>query len=318
LKLTWRDDFSDEDWDASLVRLGGHPLQSAHWGRARRKAEGLEYVTLATCVDGQPVWMARAEIRKIPFVGSVAWVPKGPVVADVESTQYQALGFEHLAKYSFLLSVSSPWQQALVGDSSSASDYPRTIWIDLAKGKDQLWVSLEKQWRYGVGYAARSGLTVEQTVDERDIGKFFALCQQISKVKGFKLPASLPLMKHLLRQNTNGAVSSHLFLARYQGGIATGVFIIKCGTNIHYMWGATDRKYSKQRPGEATQWAVIEWALEQGCSLYDLEGIDLEGNPGVYAFKKKMGGEEVVLEAPRLNPLTLRGKLIAPLVRTRF
>jgi lipid II:glycine glycyltransferase (peptidoglycan interpeptide bridge formation enzyme) len=84
------------------------------------------------------------------------------------------------------------------------------------------------------------------------------------------------------------------------------------------MWGATDRKYSKQRPGEATQWAVIEWALEQGCSLYDLEGIDLEGNPGVYAFKKKMGGEEVVLEAPRLNPLTLRGKLIAPLVRTRF
>ena len=53
----------------------------------------------------------------------------------------------------------------------------------------------------------------------------------------------------------------------------------------------------------------MEWAVSQGCTRYDLEGIDPDNNPGVYAFKKKMGGEEVDLAGKEYQPLNMLGKL---------
>ena len=44
-------------------------------------------------------------------------------------------------------------------------------------------------------------------------------------------------------------------------------------------------------------------------SRYDLEGIDPVGNPGVYQFKKKMGGVEVVLQGMEVVPLSLVGRV---------
>ena len=73
--------------------------------------------------------------------------------------------------------------------------------------------------------------------------------------------------------------------------------------------GASDRKFSKQRVGEAVQWAVMEWAAANGCTRYDLEGIDPVNNPGVYVFKKKMGGEIIDLVGQEYVPLNARGKL---------
>jgi len=39
-------------------------------------------------------------------------------------------------------------------------------------------------------------------------------------------------------------------------------------------------------------------AREAGCQFYDLGGIDPEKNPGVYHFKKGMGGEDVTVPGP--------------------
>jgi lipid II:glycine glycyltransferase (peptidoglycan interpeptide bridge formation enzyme) len=46
------------------------------------------------------------------------------------------------------------------------------------------------------------------------------------------------------------------------------------------------------------QWAAIQKAKALGCQWYDLGGIDPEGNPGVYNFKKRMGGKEIILPGP--------------------
>lgn len=58
-------------------------------------------------------------------------------------------------------------------------------------------------------------------------------------------------------------------------------------------------------PNYAVQWAAIQWAKEQGCSVYDLWGVpdfpeeELEANFmerhdglwGVYRFKRGFGGQ---------------------------
>ena len=136
------------------------------------------------------------------------------------------------------------------------------------------------------------------------------MCLNISQSKGFELPGSEELMRFLLRNSYAEDLTMHLFLAKYEGVIGAGAFIVRSGKHVHYLWGASDRKFSRQRVGEAVQWAVIEWAVSQGCVRYDLEGIDPVTNPGVYAFKKKMGGSEVVLSGKSFYALNLRGKML--------
>ena len=69
--------------------------------------------------------------------------------------------------------------------------------------------------------------------------------------------------------------------------------------------------HAKRRVGEAVQWGAIEWALDRGCTLYDLEGIDPERAPTVYAFKKKMGGREVMLAGKQYSASSFAGRTLA-------
>src|SRR5262249_36012865 len=153
---------------------------------------------------------------------------------------------------------------------------PRTIWIDLTRGREALMAGLDKQWRYGVGRASRLGVSISEETDEASLVQFHALCRVVSQQKGFDLPASLALMNGLVARYKTQATEAALLLARVNGEIAAGSFLIRCGRSAHYFWGATDRAHSHQRVGEAVQWASIEWAMDRHCERYDLEGIDRE------------------------------------------
>ena len=310
--VRFRDGLEDAEWDESLVRLGGHPLQSAHWGRAREQTSGRRFFGVAGYEHDEPVWMARADVRPVALLGRVAWVPRGPTVSPNASGDVAVAGMRRLSAMGFCMCISSPWRR--VSHDVVRSVGPRTIWIDLTQGRESLWAGLQKKWRHGVGYAKRVGVGVEQTRSPERVTEFFRLCQIVSEAKGFDLPASEALLSALLASPTDTPVASHLFIATCGGKLAAGAFIIRCGRHIHYFWGATDRELSKQRPGEALHWAIIEWALAQGCTLYDLEGIDPKGNAGTYEFKRKMGGEEVHLAAQEVVAFSLLGHAVAPFV----
>jgi lipid II:glycine glycyltransferase (peptidoglycan interpeptide bridge formation enzyme) len=224
-------------------------------------------------------------------------------------------GASELKKLGFALHVGTPWRKVQAQEGQSTGT--RTIWIDLASGREALWGGLQKKWRHGVGFAKRAGVCVEQTRSPHRVTEFFRLCQAVSESKGFDLPASESLLSALLESPVDAPVASHLFIATFDGQLAAGAFILRCGRHIHYFWGATDRELAKNRPGEALHWAIIEWALVTGCTLYDLEGIDPKGNAGTYEFKRKMGGKEIGLPGIQLSPLDWRGRLIAPVVSRR-
>lgn len=48
---------------------------------------------------------------------------------------------------------------------------------------------------------------------------------------------------------------------------------------------------------------------------YDLEGIDPARNPGVYQFKRKMGGIEVTLQGMDATPLSWTGHVFVSVGR---
>lgn len=102
-----------------------------------------------------------------------------------------------------------------------------------------------------------------------------------------------------------------LFLAKVDGGNWRRFIDSQVGKAIHYMWGASNRAYSKLRGvSEAVQWGVIEWAMAEGCTLYDLEGIDPINNPGSYQFKKKWAAVRWFLQCKSSHSLSWRGAVI--------
>lgn len=311
--LQWRADADAPAWDSALAALGGHALQSALWGDARKAVDGIADRRWMALRAGEPVFMARIEERRLPGLGWIGWTPRGPSGAHAGELS-DALAAQ-LAQSGMRLLVGDPWQ-AVRGDIATGAIAPRTIWIDLTGGREAVSRKLDKQWRYGVGRAQRMGVTVDTSPSDQDLADFFALCRSISERKRFDLSGSSALMRHLLAM-PNAAAEARLFLARYRGRIGAGAFVIRCGRSLHFVWGGTDRGAADARVGEAVQWAAIEWGLAQGCTRYDLEGIDPVGNPGTYAFKKKMGGAEVTLCGKQYHPVGVGGRALAWLDRQR-
>lgn len=307
MNYIWKHDLSATEWDRNLAILGGHPLQSSLWGDARLKVDGIKYHRWAAFEGDELVWMVRFEERRIVRMMRGAWAPKCLACPPDVHIEFLSL----LREQGYLLCIEDVYSPFVVsstaGDSTAVR--PKTILIDLKKGRDGVLADIDKQWRYGVRAAERAGVVVEQSSRKEDIVQFFAKCGEISKKKSFALPGSEQLVMALLCDVSTPDTEAQLFLARSEGCIAAGALVLRCGKTLHYFWGTSDRTFSKQRPGEAVQWGVIEWAIEQGLETYDLEGIDPVHNNGVSAFKRKMGGVEVEMAGMYSHPLNLRGRL---------
>jgi len=258
--------------------------------------------------------MARVELRRIPLLGGCAgWIPRGPAGAcgDVGKAVISPLAM--LIGRPALV-ITDPFLEVA---ADAPAHRPRTIWIDLSLGERATWDRAESPFRQGVRKAKQSGVVVGQSRSQPDQDAFFALTQQISDQKKFDLVLSRGTLAALLSSGAQGAVSAHLFIARCEDAFAAAALIIKCGSSVHYISGGTDRSYSRQRVGEALHWSIIEWAIAAGAKLYDLEGIDPRRNPGTFAFKKKMGGREVVLAGKKYYALSGLGAAVAAVDRYR-
>lgn len=307
--IEWRTDIPAAEWDRHLAVLGGHPLQSALWGDARRAVDGINDQRWMASIDQRVVLLARVEPRTIPVLGRAAWMPRGPVMAPGAEDQavVEAL-LRRLASERFLLCIDDPYRPlASPRPAHPLLPTPRTAWIDLAKGRDAVWKATDRQWRYGVRAAERAGVIVQQTRSGSDAEAFFLLCEAVSRRKKFELPGSAALLKALLQRPLAPDVEARLFEARVDARLAAGAVVLRVGSSLHYFWGGVDRAFSKQRVGEAVQGAILEWALDAGITRYDLEGIDPVANPGTYQFKMKMGAEELELPGRRAFPLSMLG-----------
>jgi FemAB family len=71
------------------------------------------------------------------------------------------------------------------------------------------------------------------------------------------------------------------------------------GDSAIYLLGATSDDGLNAKGAYLLQWTMIQWLKENGIKWYDLGGIDPEGNPGVYSFKRGLSGADV----SQLTPL---------------
>jgi peptidoglycan pentaglycine glycine transferase (the first glycine) len=313
--LVWIKDPPAAEWDCALATLRGHPLQSSVWGQARAMVHGVvEHRWLLRRSD-RPVWMIRVEERKIGPIAKIAWAPRGPAGETAELSLSTPPGFsERLRAEGFSLLITDPWIKVNGEATHSPDDVggtrPRTIWLDLSQGADAIFQGFHKLTRWGVRRAVRGGVVVQATSDAGRIGDFVNLCVSISDRKGFE-PRVTPEMIYTLLSLSSYSenMKAVQFVSLKDSKLGSGLFVIRVGRSLHQIWGGFNRDFRQDHAGEACQWAVIEWALAQGCTRYDLEGIDPINNPSVYQFKRRLGGEEVTLHGHKHFPVSCIGRL---------
>lgn len=307
--FNWKENLSTDEWDDMIARFGGHPLQSTIWGEARKANDNIQYHRWVAFTNNNPIFLARFEIRTFLKWFKIAWLPRGPIILDasLRSTVYEAF-FNRLKQKGFIFCITNPWKK--LTEATNKKNTFLTIWLDLTIGKEALWNNLQKQFRYGVRRAIKLGVKIERSQSTDDIVAFNQLCASISIKKDFQMRTSSALMSALTNGNSK-SIEAHLFTAKFEDKLCGGAFIIRCGDSIHYMWGGIDRAYSHLCVGEAIQWAAVEWAVDQSCKLYDLEGITANQNSGVDIFKKKLGGEVVINPGINIHALYWPHNLLA-------
>ena len=247
----WDENLTEDELDHFLSKYHGHPLQSAKWGNSKKLSTGIKDHRWAALKNGLPVFIARFEERSIFKFFKVAWCPKGPLVIDKvnESTLHEEF-LQRLKKKGFIICATNPWEKIELVSQSRSVFY--TVWVDLTLQKEKLWENLHKKCRSDIKRAKKLGVVIEKSESLDDLRSFYKICESISKSKGFNLGSSLQLMMNLISNLHQEHVESSLFVARYEGNLCGGAFIMRCGKSIHYLWGGVNREFSHLCIGEAT------------------------------------------------------------------
>lgn len=305
---------TDQQWD-QFVRQHprGHFLQLSAWGQLK-SAYGWSAVRVAIG-DAQPRAGAQVLLRRLPLrIGTLAYIPFGPLVdwhdlAQVQSLfaairaavkKHRAIFLKIEPGYDIPLDVLK--QQGFV-ESQQTVQPPHTVLIDLDSSEEIL-----KRMNQGTRRNIRKAEKHEVVIREgsrADIDSFTAMMNETGDRQAFgvHVPAYYARAYELFVP----AGDAVLLMGSYNGLDLAGVFVFKVGRAAWYQYGASRDAERQRMAAFGVQWAGIEWALQQGCTTYDMVGIPDEdeatleaqfearqdGLWGVYRFKRGWGGRLV-------------------------
>jgi peptidoglycan pentaglycine glycine transferase (the first glycine) len=318
--------FDQEDdqaaWDEQVTATpGGHLLQSWAWGELKAR-----FGWHAQRVAAGPSW-AQVLYRPLPGgLGTIAYVPKGPVVDWGDPAQGEAAlrallaAIEPLARQQRAICLkiepdleedlaSSPDMRALLAGlgfrpSPQTVQPRRTLMVDLDADPEELLGRMKQKTRYNVRLAGRKGVTV-RAGDEADLPAFFRMMEVTAGRDDFGIHSRA--YYETVHRLFVSADRGRLLLAEHEGELLAGLVVLSfCDTAI-YMYGASSDEKRNLMPTYLLQWEAMQWAREQGCRTYDLWGVPDEdeetleaefaarsdGLWGVYRFKRGFGGRLV-------------------------
>ncbi|CAM3057438.1 FemAB family protein [Williamsia muralis] len=225
----------------------------------------------------------------VPLVGAL-WVLFGPPVLDVHDLIRSGRAVAAFGAENGITAVRVRSQLKANADDAKllrAQGFTRvptwlddsTVIVDLRGSELDVQARFKKRARKSIRRAAQEGVTVERVPATDENCRI--LYEMLDATSGgrFRIPG-LETSTALFQQY-EASGDGQLFLARHQGEVVVGAFVSKLGKNALYLGAGSIRK----RPGDpflcglggsraayALQWEIMQWAREQGCERYDLDG----------------------------------------------
>jgi lipid II:glycine glycyltransferase (peptidoglycan interpeptide bridge formation enzyme) len=172
---------------------------------------------------------------------------------------------------------------------------PRFVFrLDITPPEEHLLANLHQKTRYNLGLAERKGVEVAATENKEDLAVFYQILVETASRDRF-LIRSYDYFS-VLWDKLIARGYARLFLARYQGEVIAGTLAFIFGQKTWYIYGASSNRHRNVMPNYLLQWRMIQWAKQEGCTLYDFRGVPgslTEDNPlyGLYRFKKGFNGQ---------------------------
>jgi lipid II:glycine glycyltransferase (peptidoglycan interpeptide bridge formation enzyme) len=288
-----------------------HVLQTAEWGE------------LKSAFDWQPARIISGEtgvqilFRKLPLGFTFAYLPKPvfggqfPAAKDPFWAEVDAVCRRERAI--FLKIEPDDWEEPAGSSSRLPAELhgsfrlsshniqpPRTVLVSLEGSEDQILARMKQKCRYNVRLAEKKGITVRPW---RDLEGFHRLMQVTGGRDGFSVHSLAYYRK--VYDLFHPAGLAELLVAEFEGRPLAALMIFAHGSSSWYLYGASNDEERNRMPTYLLQWQAIKWALQRGCTQYDLWGVPdadetvleakFEGRSdglwGVYRFKRGFGGQ---------------------------
>ncbi len=292
-----------------------HILQSYQWGEVKA---GTGWVPLRLVVEDQGEIVAAATIleRRVPIIGKkIFYAPRGPVL-DYSNRQLFDFVLDEIAKiarqrgaFVFKLDPDIPSSDTSLDaylrekgfQSQSNQDFdgiqPRYVFrMDISPDADVLLADMHSKTRYNLRLAQRKGVAIKDNCTRDDLAPFYEILKVTADRDEFLIRSFVyfeMIWDHLIEEGL-----AKLFMADYEGEYIAGTLAFIFGDKCWYIYGASSNEHRNKMPNYLLQWTMIQWAKENGCTMYDFRGVPgnlTEDNPlyGLYRFKKGFGAEYV-------------------------
>jgi hypothetical protein len=316
---------TDAEWAASVGSFWGYGYrQTWAYGETLARLRGAASEHVLVYDAGRLVGAADVRLRRLPVVGGgLAYVSGGPLLnlrSGDERLPFflartlRALKQEYAVRRGCVLRCVPPLDMAdepagvaelfrAEGFGTCASPPPyRTIQLDISQPVERIRGQFAQKWRNALNGALKQPLSVSVREDAEAIARFATLFTSFVARKGFavdlgpdfysEVQGRLPPKERLVVQ-----------LAELDGDLVAGHISSMLGDTCVYLLGATGPAGLRSKAAYLLQWNTILLAKERGLRWYDLGGIDPVDNPGVYHFKRGLGGKDVTAPGPfELSP----------------
>jgi hypothetical protein len=325
------DNITESEWNSLLEQFADASIyQTWAYGAVSWGERHLSHLVLLR--DKAPVAIAQLRIVRVPLVtAGIAYLRWGPVCTPeggsrdpaVWQAAIDALIEEYVNRRGLMLRVlpllfsQDVMAPALTeicdraGFAFEAGRY-RTLRVDLSHGVEQLRSRLAHKWRNQLNAAERNDLQVEEGTDDALYDEFTRTYDEMMARKRFDTTVSVSDFRRIQRR-LPASQKMCVLIARKAGRSVSGLVASSIGSMGIYLLGATGDEGMKAKGSYLLQWHLLRRLKANGCGSYDLGGINRDMNPGVYHFKKGLGGDEVSqvgqcdLHPNRLSQFVVRG-----------
>ncbi len=286
--------------------------QTAAYGEVRWGERNLSRLVLKR--DGEVAGMAQVRIiRPTPLKFGMAYLRCGPlwerrgraIDPEVPARMARAIEDEYLRRRKLFVCI---LPNAFAGSSraelfysafskfTSDSHEPvnpyRTFVVDITPPVNELRSRLDAKWRNKLKQAERNDLTV---ISGQGRGEFRLFCDiyfQMRKRKTFETSVDVEEFEQM-QEALPESERMQVLICKDKGTTVAGIVVSAIGDSAVYLLGATSDAGLNSRGAYLLQWTMMCRLKEKGVKWYDLGGIDPEGNPGVYYYKRGMSGADV-------------------------
>lgn len=276
----------DADWDTFVAQTpGGRHVQSALWAQVKAVL-GWHAARVLLTQDGQMVAGAQMLIRRLPLIGAVGYVSRGPLLTldDPELMNLVINGLHQLARAHRVqyLVVQPPCNGEPVarqlcdwGFRSSAVPLApiAMLVVDLTREHDDMLARMTRRTRQYIRHGLREGITVREGT-ERDLRTFYHMLLATAPRKNWSLFSEDYYLEMWRLLRPHGHV--RLFLAEYAGEVVSAIWIIPFGDFVFGQTIVSSDRHGNLGANELLVWTSLKWAKSQGHRYFDFGRIDLE------------------------------------------